>query len=203
MKSFISKKRIVIFSILLALIIGIGAYFQISKSDIIPVEIPACYAMGYLDIQQLVDESDVIATITVKDVVKEWGTNSGSIVPKMDYAFEVTEPIYNVEANQQIIVTQPGGFVEMGGKTYLYTMLDDPLIEKGEEYMVFLKKTSRGVFMILGGPQGRFRIIDGKVYTLQHVDKKSNICLIDINGQSLSSFTEQVKNSLKTKTNTP
>ncbi|MHA1971544.1 MAG: hypothetical protein ACTSW1_01055 [Candidatus Hodarchaeales archaeon] len=89
-----------------------------------------------------------------------------------------------------ISVSQTGGyywickFVEMDGY---------PLFRKGDELILFLRavKKSNGMtnYVSLGGPQGSFKVIDGKVYPVGY----SGYLQLNPNGTDASTFIDYLK----------
>lgn len=65
--------------------------------------------------------------------------------------------------------SEPTIFVYQKGGTYrgaVFKVKDDPLMEVGDEVVLYLNSKHR----ICGGPQGRFQIVDGRLYNIAEID---------------------------------
>jgi hypothetical protein len=63
---------------------------------------------------------------------------------------------------KEVVITQTGA----DGKDEIK---DDPLFKSGEGYLLFLHEYEPGKYFVTGGPQGRYKIIGGKVYSMNHL----------------------------------
>jgi hypothetical protein len=112
---------------------------------------------------------------------KETGQTLGGLPgnPVTDYAIQVSKVIKgDAPKGDKLVVSQPGGHVELptypGGPTLKRTLQfeDDPLMEHGQEHVFFLKKAEDGAYFVVGGPQGRFQVNNGKI---KSVDGRSAV----------------------------
>jgi hypothetical protein len=76
---------------------------------------------------------------------------------------------------------------------------EDPLFEQGEKYVLFLHKTESGVYYVLGAYQGRFKVVDGKVFSMDNVidDKIFISPELSYNGIELEDFIGDIYKALK------
>ncbi len=126
------------------------------------------WAESYSNIEDLSTEADLIAVGTVKGVV---GVNSevvgedrwGPIILYFtDFAFYVEQVLQGPQDVGEVIIHQTGAADE-------YEIRDDPLLERGDRYVLFLHEYETGKYFILGGPQGRFQIIEDKVFSMNNI----------------------------------
>lgn len=134
-------------------------------------------AYNYGDIEELAQNSDLIALVKVKGLVAYEDVTAG---PFSTYEVEVIEPIYQCETGDKVKIFMTGGQnrkerIEVNG---------DPLMEKGQEFLVFTTKNQKrtDTYSILGGPQGRLSYENGKLYSL-HYAKGSHIKSADSEAQ--------------------
>ncbi len=99
------------------------------------------------------------------------GKNPGADydTPVTDYTVVVDRVLQGrVAAGSRLTVTQPGGRLELptfrGGPKLKRTFVfeEDPLMAVGEEHVFFLKQAPDGSYYVVGGPQGRFQVRDGR-----------------------------------------
>lgn len=162
---------------------GIEATGEQSENNVKTVEIHASWSQGYSSFEELIYYSDLIAYATVGEVVKEWWSSG---LPKTDVELTITKPIYNSEKGQQIVITQTGGQVEEDGQQLNYLFGGDPLVSSGENYLIFARQNDIGTYTILGGPQGKFKNINGKVKSMKNVAPSVEIGNIDLDGVDAS-----------------
>src|SRR5262249_51574024 len=88
-------------------------------------------------------------------------------LPVTQFTVQITTVISGqAAANGQIVVTQPGGPIDL--PTYphgpkLHRIIEvghDHLIKPGEEQVFFLSPAADGTYFVVGGPQGRFFVRD-------------------------------------------
>ncbi len=95
--------------------------------------------------------------------------------PFTDATVKVTE-VYKGEVGQEVIVMQLGGSMPAPGKgesdqLALMEFAENPLLQKGEEYILFLKDSRQNEMHAQGrtlyelvGPTGQFQIVGNQVY---------------------------------------
>ena len=126
------------------------------------------WAEYYASIEDLSAEADLIAVGTVKGVVEVTGDVTGEarwgpvILYFTDFAFSVEQVLKGPQNVMEVMIHQTGA----AGK---YEVRDDPLLEPGDKYVLFLHEYETGKYYILGGPQGRFQIIEGEVFSMNNV----------------------------------
>jgi hypothetical protein len=146
--------------------------------------------MSYGDIQSLKADADLVA---LGEVVGCTGVDSqqtafGSI-HSTDFAFEIESVLHGAAAQSVVVIRQTGGVV--GGRTVEF--MDDPLMQTGDRYVLFLKEGTSGLYHVLGGPQGRFVVRDERVSSLGNVYTDRVIFDPYIRDVSLEDFLEQIR----------
>lgn len=112
------------------------------------------------DIEEMTGTSDLIALIQV-DSLSEQSAGSTSV-------FDVTvkEAVYGCEAEQIIQITMQGG----RAKYAMCIVPEDPLMEPGQEFLIFANKREDDTYSIINGQYGRFLYEDGLLNALQYTD---------------------------------
>lgn len=157
------------------------------------------WAEYYTDIGELCDAADLIAVGEISRVISESGEKvaearwGGVLLYTTDFAFGI-EQVLKGEGAEEIILHQTGA----AGKQ---EVSDDPLFEQGERCVLFLREYEAGKYCVLGGPQGRFEIIDDEVFSMNRILPDEAIWLsaeLDFDGVDLESFISSVEASLET-----
>lgn len=156
-------------------------------------EVYVSWAKGYEGIEDLSGEADLIAVGTAKEIVEvtdevvgaaRWGP---IIFYFTDFAFSVEQVLKGPQDIREVIIHQTGAAGEE-------EIRDDPLLECGDKYVLFLHEYETGKYYILGGPQGRFQIIENEVFSMNNI-LPGIISLhpgLDIKGVEKAKFLESV-----------
>ena len=156
------------------------------------------WAEYYVDIGELCDTADLIAVGEIGGVISESGEKVAEarwgdvMLYTTDFAFQI-EQVLKGEGVEEIILHQTGA----AGKQ---EVSDDPLFEPGERCVLFLREYEAGKYCVLGGPQGRFMIIDDEVFSMNHVLTDEIVILspdLDFAGVDLESVIASVEASLE------
>ena len=115
------------------------------------------WASYYQDISELILDADLIAYGEIDRVVEVQKIN----ISHTDFGFRINQLLKGDETKEAVI--------HQLGAAGIATVIDDPVFEQGEEYILFLHKTEAGIYCVLGGPQGRFKVADGKVYSMDNI----------------------------------
>ena len=130
------------------------------------------WAVGYRSIEDMAQASevDVIARGVIKDVEYE---GFGITTAKSKYLFKPHWIIKGLSTARPVWIHQTGGLTPLG-ETYM--PLGDPLMQVGDELILFLhERTSEpDTYWVAGGPQGRFVVQGGRVYSIGEVYESSN-----------------------------
>lgn len=145
----------------------------------------ASWEYNYKDIEEISRDSDLIALVTVQGVED---TLVESNMPYTIFSVEVSIPIYNSVEGECFSIYMTGSET----KDRIVELIDDPLLQKGDELLVFCKKNPDGTYQIIGGPQGRLVYESGKLSSLnttnsriKEVNTFSNINIQDVDADSL------------------
>lgn len=151
----------------------------------------ASWHYGYCGVGELSANSDVIAKVKIT------GSKIGpDIAPELMstiFTAKVEELIYGSN-EKEIDIFMTGG-IDHEQKRIL-EIHDDPLMNIGDEFMVFAQKNEDGTYTILGGPQGRFVIDNDCVYSLTEYnsgDSAEGINVLSTGGGNLNDFIEEIK----------
>lgn len=149
----------------------------------------ASWSRNYEDIEELTEASDLIALIEVEDEVSESVKDN---IPYTNFKLKIIDSIYGSKDNSKIEVTMTGGSI---GDTE-YEIDDDPLINKGEQYLIFARENADGTYTIIGGSQGRLVYEDGKVNSLQVVNEQvaeaNNFMNIEIIDEEFDAIVDEI-----------
>jgi hypothetical protein len=106
--------------------------------------------------QQLPSEKIVPTGVQFGDLPERKVTELGFLITKAQV--RITDVLKGSTAllNAPIVVIQGGG--QKDGETY--AMKDQPLSKSGDDVVFFLHQLDDGVYAIVGGPQGRFKIVN-------------------------------------------
>ncbi len=105
-----------------------------------------------------------------------------------DFEFCIERTLKGKEAGN-ITIHQTGASGE-------FEIRDDPLFQVGEQYLLFLHKYEEGRYFVTGGPQGRFKILGDKVYSMNYFLPPNTYfppVALDTNARDLSTFIEEIK----------
>jgi len=185
------KVRVVMI-ITMASCLAILCSASMSMQDL-TTEVDVSWAKGYAGIEDLSAESDLIAVGTVKKIVEVTDDVVGEdrrgpiILYFTDFAFSVERVLKGPQGIREVIVHQTGA----AGREEIR---DDPLLECGDKCVLFLHEYETGKYYILGGPQGRFQIIDNEVFSMNNI-LPGIISLhpgLDVKGMEKADFLESV-----------
>lgn len=180
----------------LAAVIGVGVWRKGAKQDIsggnMTIAGSASWSYHYGSIKELceADSLDLIARVKIGDGKQE--DKNGFMMTV--FTAKVEDLIYgSCEDNVNIIMT---GWVDHDNKT-IYEISDDPLMQKGDEFIIFARKNESGTYTILGGPQGRFVIDGDNVYPLcersDWFDAEKSHTAGKNDGKSIDDFVEAIR----------
>lgn len=152
------KRKVWVGIIILVLgIILMGIVVFCNRTKIVPLS--ASWAYRYKDVQELTSNSDIIALIKV-DKLSETIERK---VPASIYQVTVLDGIKGCRADEKLYVYMTGGKV---GRE-LFEVESDPLMKKGQQFLIFARENEDGTCTILGGPQGRFVYRNGRLNSLE------------------------------------
>ena len=147
----------------------------------------ASWFYNYRDIEEISQASDAIALIKVDGVVDSYDVQD---IPITEYKVDVVTSVYNTNKGDTFTIVMTGK--ETNDK--IIEVNDDPLLQKGEEFLVFCKKNTDGTYRIISGTEGRLAHSNGKLSSLNAVDARvkaenpySNITVVNADVNELIS----------------
>jgi hypothetical protein len=124
------------------------------------VGMDASWAEGYNNLADLKAHSAIAVQGSFTRVIAQ---SSIKTIPVTDFEFTVEavlhDPGHIVASGAKLTIRQTGGIVDGA----LHQTDDDPLFKISEHAVLFLKQPEPGLFYVLGGPSGRFEVVNGKV----------------------------------------
>jgi hypothetical protein len=155
---------LIVISVIFIIIITITVIKLQSKREIEKTYLNISWAYSYADMKDLTNHSDIIALIKVQSIPD---SESQDGKPFTIFRVQVEKAIYGCEDNEYLKIYMTGH----AGKNKIEEVMDDPLMNKGDEFLIFAKKNSNETCTVLSGPQGRLLYKDGKVSSLNYVYK--------------------------------
>jgi hypothetical protein len=124
--------------------------------------IQVSWAEHYSTVAELKKHTDVAVHGTVTKLVET--TKDAKGIPFTIYQLTVSDVIVDRKhqlsgANPTVTIKQTGGVVD--GSTVQVD--DDPMFAVGDEVVLFLAEGSPGLYRVIGGPNGRYVVVGGKV----------------------------------------
>ena len=188
------RNSLIIILAILTIIGGIGLYAKNSGVFGPKVVLHADWVTKYDGVTQLYDDADLVIVGTVLDHIP-WivygSSDTATPVVMTNYTFTVTNLIKGDIDTETVLVYMTGGSSE--GHTYELT--DSPLLENGDKQVLFLKKGYQNSYYVLGGPQGRFTVINDKVYSTSEYEENENPTTkhLQTKGMDLLEFLKQLE----------
>lgn len=187
-----NKNMVVLGVLFLSLILSACQYISNMESDEPTgsnTYSSASWDYEYSDISELVSASDLIGKVEVGDVYKEYEVNG---IPFTQYNLIVVKSIFNCEKGENIVLTMTG----INNGEIKSEISDDTLLSKGDMILIFAKKSEDGTYYILGGPQGRFMYINGKLNSMNNVSSRVQNMKINIKDADEESVINEINSSI-------
>jgi hypothetical protein len=116
-------------------------------------------------------------------------------IPETSYTIQIVQVISGTApASSRIRVNLPGGLVTLPtfpmGPRLQRTMVweNNPLFVAGEQETLFLHRNADGSYAVVGGPQGRFTIVNGAVHPIDAAAPLAK----GHDGESLNAFSHDI-----------
>ena len=197
------KKKILILAGIIILVIAAVVCIWVKKNQPEKVYMSASWMCGYANVESLAEDSDLIALIHVNKLSKSM---EGSI-PASVYEATVMDGIWGCEKGESLLIYMTGG--KMGKQ--IFEVKSDPLMKKGQEFLIFARKNEDGTCTVLGGPQGRLVYNNGMLNSLKNTDlpyantinnmDSGEISkfdgLVNVQNESLEEIKEQIEQKIK------
>lgn len=150
---------------ILAIYIITSFFLNKNKPEPEVTYVSASWDYNYGDVNEISNASDLIALIRVSKLISV-ERNAG--LPFSTFEAEVIKPVYGCEAGDKISIVMTGGKTDKR----IVEIIDDPLLVSDQEFLVFTQKNDNGTCTILGGPAGRLEYKNGKLNSLQLVNRR-------------------------------
>jgi hypothetical protein len=155
-----NKKIIAVVALSFVAVLFLGSVVYNSHANNVQTTyLSASWEYNYKDVKEISNASDLIALVKV-DGVKD--TSVDQNVPYSEFKVDVVNPVYNTNKGDNLTILMTGG--EIKGR--VTELQDDPLLQSGDEILIFCKRNTDGTYRILSGPQGRLVYNDGKLNSL-------------------------------------
>lgn len=128
----------------------VSALIRYNNANKETIYLTASYSYNYVSVEELCEASDLVAAIRVTDTADFYETIDN--IPMSEYQAAVLDAAQKDFDELDISIKMTGGISKSGRRMEI---ADDPLMEVGDEYLVFLKENQDGTYRILGGPAGR------------------------------------------------
>jgi hypothetical protein len=130
--------------------------------------------------------------IVIGEVLGIKGSNTDSMVPTTDFAFRVDKVIKGqIDLGTIIAIRQSGG---ESNESIIYEETDDPPLEQGERFLGFMRYAEEeDVYVILGGPQGRFEEENGMLSSLDNRDPNAGWIPVKVKDVPVDQFEERIR----------
>ena len=171
-------KRKLFFSlvVLLAISTALSAFMLNQKQQQIETETTVITFADWVDVYSSVEElakaSDgIIIGKLVDSYVWEYPLENKHVPLLFTYYTVEVQSVITGEITEDVISVYVDGGIRNGVE---YTIEDSPLPNIDDTMILFLWKTPEKAYTTRGGPQGRFKIVDGKVYATDEYEGKDN-----------------------------
>ena len=191
-----NKQFIVLLSIgiLIPSIVGITASIDnpgVEGTNDTPTrELMASWANAYNGLDELCESADLIVTGEISKTLEEKQINSSMVETEevllwyTDFLFTVDQVLKGKDV-EQILIHQTGA----QGKQEI---TDDPVFIVEDKYVLFLHEYEDGKYFVEGGPQGRFMVVNEKVYSMNNILPKGAPVALDVNNLDMNSFINSI-----------
>ena len=133
----------------------------IGKEPLFPIGAHASWAEGYTNLNDMVTASQLIIIGSVERINQT--VQESEHLYATYFTFQI-EKVLKGKENGEIVIYQTGTY----DKPWT-VIVDNPLFQVGEKYLLFLDNNTPGIYILLGGPVGRYKIINNKVYSMNYV----------------------------------
>ena len=147
------------------------------------------WAETYRDLGTLKQATDlaVLGTVQGVDGVDSDTRAAGAVTATLtftDFNFRIEQTLHGEGREEMVIVHQTGG--TSGGVTT--EIKDDPLLQIGERYILFVTQAPSGKYFVAGGPTGRFVVRGDRVSSLSLIYPGRGINDMRVNNEPLADF---------------
>ncbi len=130
------------------------------------------------------------ADLVIHGTISKRISSTTSSVPTTVFTEQIQGDLYHrngYAAGSTMEIVQTGGIAN----NTTYEVVDDPLFQPGEEVVLFVRHTDTPhVYVVLGGPQGRFEVANGTITPRDTTGKFQTL-----SGLTIEQFAQQVQNA--------
>lgn len=191
-----NKKRVwaivLCFFILSSLLFGCSNK-KANTNEYEKVALSVSWEYNYGSVEEMAQTCDLIAIVRITGSNIDNAYSNYNVLLTV-YSAEIKQLIYG-KSEENIKIVMTGGVDETTKK--IYEIVDDPLMNNNDEFLIFAQQNEDGTYTILSGTQGRFVIENEKVYSLnvsneqvQTFNLNSNI---RVDGEDKDEFISKVK----------
>jgi hypothetical protein len=114
-----------------------------------------------------------------------------NMIPTTDFNFQIDHSVKgDLKQGDVIVIRQTGA----EGANLVTEVHDDPLLKEGDSIFGFLRYSAEhDIYVIVGGPQGRFIDQGNQVSSLDSVNENASWIPIKVRNAPIESFEQQVK----------
>lgn len=189
-----------VLSLAIVVFAGVKLMSKSNRDSEKKVDLPVTYitvdwAIGYADIDDVTDNSDIIAVVKITGVNKE----KNDVSQMTYYNATIKQSILNSKNETNIVIP----FTGVNNNTEHDVVLEDPLPDIGDEYLIFAKQNEKGTYTILSGCQGRYEYKNGIVNSLNYTHSTVGH-VIDVHNKDINELKNEIQvhlNNKKIKTN--
>ncbi len=145
--------------LMLSILMLVSACSQSSASQSSPqrVTLQSSWAEYYTSLKDLKQHSTIVVRGTISQFALAVKPADGPVYTPVSVSItRVLWNPHNQTAPTSVSLVQTGGMYNNS----IYQVDDDPLFQTGEQVILFLKEYQPGQFRIIGGPTGRFKIVN-------------------------------------------
>jgi len=150
-------------------------------------------AKGYTNMADMATDSPIIVIGKVSRVLS--AVQESEFLYITNFVFQTTT-VFKGDVKGEIIVTQCGT-----PDAPWAVVNDDPLLQTGEKYLLFLNINSRGTYFYYG-PSARYKIQNNKVYSMNYILQNDAVYKVpealDFNGVKLTTVNTMITETLDT-----
>lgn len=149
---------------------------------------------GYPYIGKLAGDADAIIIADISAFKQSYNA-TGSYLPLTDFEVNVERSLKgDLQKGDKITLEEVGSTRPAGAVSDAYD-----LVEVGRKYLLFLDYyPEKQVYYPLGGPQGKYMVTDGKVYSMDTIDPaKYNFVKVRADGKPLELFVAEVSDAVR------
>lgn len=187
------KSSFFVYTIVAAVAIGIGGHAliesQISQANAQKQTLYLSASWdGYSSFKNLAGNS---TNIVSGKVISVKSSDAKSTIPTTDFNFQIDKSLKgDLKQGDIIVIRQTGA----EGADQIIEIPDDSLLKEGDSIFGFLRYSSEhDVYVIVGGPQGRFINQDDQISSFDSVNKDAQWIQIKTRNTPIESFEQQVK----------